>query len=194
MLFPIPGDAGDRERQKSYTSSTVIASSSHVSTQLSHPRHSSILTGLDLSSTISNTSTGQTSTHSSQPTHFPSSTVTVKDMLKVSFHKKKWVTDPLSESNIKKTNKIPYMLYGRSHISNKSTSQAFPALFFAAGKIRDTSIYNEISIYYINHHSGRRAPPPLPAQWLVFLAPHAGSLFPLPGRTTAGEKREPDRF
>lgn len=51
--------------------------SSQTSMQLSHPRHSSALTGTDFSSWSSKTSTGQTSTHSPQPTHFSALTSTL---------------------------------------------------------------------------------------------------------------------
>jgi len=87
--FPWPladfGQGSFRNRSF-YVSSTVIASSSHTSTQLSQPRHSSAFTGCDFSSTISKTSVGQTSTHSSQPTHFASSTVGTKAIFHASFN------------------------------------------------------------------------------------------------------------
>jgi len=69
---------GNMPLKANYISSTVIAPGSHTSIQLSQPRHSSALTGTDLPSWISKTSTGQTSTHSSQPSHFSSSTVGIK--------------------------------------------------------------------------------------------------------------------
>jgi hypothetical protein len=79
---------GNMQLKLNYTSSTVIAPASQTSIQLSQPKHSSAFTGTDLSSCISNTSTGQTSTHSSQPSHFSSSTVGIKAILKASFHNK----------------------------------------------------------------------------------------------------------
>jgi hypothetical protein len=57
----------NRGKFEFYISSTVMAPGSHTSMQLSHPRHSSALTGTDFPSWISNTSTGQTSTHASHP-------------------------------------------------------------------------------------------------------------------------------
>ncbi len=59
------------------TSVIVIASCSQASTQLSHPMHSSSLTGTDFSSCISKTSTGQILIHSSHPVHFSLSTSTL---------------------------------------------------------------------------------------------------------------------
>ncbi len=89
--FPGPCEQkgpGNMEFSLDYISSTVIAPASQTSIQLSQPKHSSAFTGTDLSSCISNTSTGQTSTHSSQPSHFSSSTVGIKAILKASFHYK----------------------------------------------------------------------------------------------------------
>jgi len=89
--FPGPCEErgpGNMHLKLDYISSTVIAPGSQTSIQLSQPRHSSAFTGTDLSSSISNTSTGQTSTHSSQPSHFSASTVGIKAILKASFHNK----------------------------------------------------------------------------------------------------------
>ena len=54
-------------------SSTVIASSGQTETQDSQPRHSSGFATLVLSSAASNTSAGQTSTHSPHDLHFSAS-------------------------------------------------------------------------------------------------------------------------
>ncbi len=62
-----------------FSSSKVIASVGHTSTQDSQPIHSSACTRTALPSSISNTSTGHTSTHSSQPIHFLMSTITIND-------------------------------------------------------------------------------------------------------------------
>lgn len=64
------------ENLNNQTSFTVIAPVGHTSTQLSQPKHSSILTGSDLPSLISKTLAGQVSTHSPLPSHFSLSTVT----------------------------------------------------------------------------------------------------------------------
>jgi hypothetical protein len=56
---------------------TVMAALGQTDTQLSQPRHSSMLTGSAFPSFSSNTLTGQVSTHSPLPSHFALSTVTV---------------------------------------------------------------------------------------------------------------------
>jgi hypothetical protein len=63
-------------RLAAYTSFTVMAPVGQTSTQLSHPRHSSMFTGSDFPSFISNTLAGQVSTHSPLPSHLSLSTVT----------------------------------------------------------------------------------------------------------------------
>jgi hypothetical protein len=63
-------------RVAAYTSFTVMAPVGHTSTQLSHPRHSSMFNGSDFPSFISNTLAGQVSTHSPLPSHLSLSTVT----------------------------------------------------------------------------------------------------------------------
>eukprot|EP00831_Metopus_contortus_P013025 TRINITY_DN15254_c0_g1_i4.p2 TRINITY_DN15254_c0_g1~~TRINITY_DN15254_c0_g1_i4.p2 ORF type:complete len:143 (-),score=3.16 TRINITY_DN15254_c0_g1_i4:156-584(-) len=106
---------GVRENQ---SSSTVMAPSSHTSTQLSQPMHSSALTGTDFSFCISNTSTGHTSTHSSQPTHFASSTIGLKAIFQ-SLHKKQFNVKSIINNTIKSA------YYNRQLI--KSSLFIFPA-------------------------------------------------------------------
>ena len=76
LFYFSPRNAPLRAGGKNHTSFTVMAAVGHTSTQLSQPRHSSILTGSDLPSLISNTLAGQVSTHSPFPSHLSLSTVT----------------------------------------------------------------------------------------------------------------------